>query len=310
MKIGSDLIIRNNVVLAPLCGVTDFPFRQCARKLGAELTFTEMISANGLVYRNDKTFRLLARLKEQRPIAAQIFGSDPEIMAEAAVICQDLGATLVDINMGCPQKKIVKTGAGAALMRRPDLASKIVEHVTKAVNIPVSCKIRSGWDSSTLNAPEFSQKLEDAGASLITVHGRSKKQMFSGKADWEIIRKTREAVKIPVIANGDITSLMDAKRCLEYTGASGIMIGRASIGRPWIIGAIHEALSQGVEMKEPDFSERLKIMELHTELIEDFYPEPVATRVARQHIAWHTNVTALPLETNSTSPKVFQTSRN
>ncbi len=288
MKIGSDLTIQNNVVLAPLCGVTDFPFRRIARELGAQLTFTEMVSAKGLVYASQKTFQLLAGLEQQQPIAAQIFGAEPEIMAEAAAICQEMGATILDINMGCPQKKVVKTGAGAALMLEPELAAKIVKEVSKQVSIPVSCKIRSGWDSQTLNAPSFAKKMEEAGASLITVHARTKKQMFSGRAKWEIIKEVKECVNIPVIANGDITSCIEAKKCMELTGADGVMVGRASIGRPWLIGAMYQGLLNEREIVEPDIKTKLEIMQLHLKFIEEFYLEPVAVKVAKQHLAWHT----------------------
>ncbi len=288
MKIGSDLTIQNNVVLAPLCGVTDFPFRRIARELGAQLTFTEMVSAKGLVYASQKTFQLLAGLEQQQPIAAQIFGAEPEIMAEAAAICQEMGATILDINMGCPQKKVVKTGAGAALMLEPELAAKIVKEVSKQVSIPVSCKIRSGWDSQTLNAPSFAKKMEEAGASLITVHARTKKQMFSGRAKWEIIKEVKECVNIPVIANGDITSCIEAKKCMELTGADGVMVGRASIGRPWLVGAMYQGLLNEREIVEPDIKTKLEIMQLHLKFIEEFYLEPVAVKVAKQHLAWHT----------------------
>ncbi len=288
MKIGSNLTIQNNVVLAPLCGVTDFPFRRIARELGAQLTFTEMVSAKGLVYASQKTFQLLAGLEQQQPIAAQIFGAEPEIMAEAAAICQEMGATILDINMGCPQKKVVKTGAGAALMLEPELAAKIVKEVSKQVSIPVSCKIRSGWDSQTLNAPSFAKKMEEAGASLITVHARTKKQMFSGRAKWEIIKEVKECVNIPVIANGDITSCSEAKKCMELTGADGVMVGRASIGRPWLIGAMYQGLLNEREIVEPDIKTKLEIMQLHLKFIEEFYLEPVAVKVAKQHLAWHT----------------------
>ncbi len=254
---------------------------------GGELTFTEMISANGLVYENQKTLAMLLPVKEEYPIGVQIFGSDPEIMSEAAVICQEYGATIIDINMGCPQKKVVKTGAGAALMLTPRVASKIVEEIAKKVSIPVSCKIRLGWDTKDINGALFAKMLEQAGASMVTVHGRTRSQMFSGRANWPLIKTVKENLSIPVIANGDVKTLEDAIKCLEESNADGVMIGRAAIGSPWIIGQVADGLHKGIH-KAPDMSLILDIIDFHLEMIEQYYTKDVAPKICRKHLAWYT----------------------
>ncbi len=288
LVISGRLVLKKNVLLAPLAGITDFPYRRTARMCGAELVSTEMISSNGLVFRNKKTLSMVSTLKDEQPVGVQIFGSNPEIMAEAAIICQELGATLIDINMGCPQKKIVKTGAGAALMLDPALAQGIVGQVARKVSVPVTCKIRLGWDSQSINAPSFAKRMEDAGASMITVHGRTRSQMFAGKADWEAIARVKKAVSIPVVANGDIFSAEDAKRCLHITKADGIMVGRAAMGRPWIIGVISDQIDPGKEQNIPNVRERLRIILFHLDAIREFYEQGVALKIARKHLAWYT----------------------
>ena len=286
--INNRLVLEKNVLLAPLAGITDFPFRRTARMCGAELVFTEMISSNGLAFKNQKTLSMVSTLKDEQPVGVQIFGSNPEIMAEAAIICQELGATLIDINMGCPQKKIVKTGAGAALMLDPALAQEIVGQVARKVSVPVTCKIRLGWDNQNINAPSFAKMMEDAGASMITVHGRTRSQMFAGKADWEAIARVKKTVSIPVVANGDIFSPQDAKRCLHITRADGIMVGRAAMGRPWIIGVISDHIDTGGKQNIPNVRERLRIILFHLDAIREFYEQGVALKIARKHLAWYT----------------------
>ncbi len=286
--INNRLVLEKNVLLAPLAGITDFPFRRTARMCGAELVFTEMISSNGLVFNNLKTLSMISTLKDEQPVGVQIFGSNPEIMAEAAIICQELGATLIDINMGCPQKKIIKTGAGAALMLDPALAQGIVGQVARKVSVPVTCKIRLGWDSQNINAPSFAKRMEDAGASMITVHGRTRSQMFAGKANWEAIARVKKAASIPVVANGDIFSTEDAKGCLHITKADGIMVGRAAMGRPWIIGVISDLIDTGGKQNIPNVRERLRIILFHLDAIREFYEQGVALKIARKHLAWYT----------------------
>jgi len=273
--------------LAPLAGITDFPFRQTARICGAKVTFTEMISSNGLVFKNEKTLAMISTLKKEQPIIVQLFGADPTCMAEAAAVCEAAGASAIDINMGCPQKKVVKTGAGAALMNKPELAARIVVKMVDRVSIPVTCKIRLGWDYKTINAPLFAKSLEQAGAAMITVHARTRSQMFSGKANWHLVSRVKEHVSIPVVANGDICCLLDAKRCLSESRADGIMIGRATIGRPWIIRTIQKGLETGKELL-PDMNYVLEIIEYHLNAIEKFYNGHAAVKTARKHLAWYT----------------------
>ena len=233
VKIG-DVEIRGRVTLAPMAGVTDFAFRSICTELGAALTTTEMVSAKALCYGDKKTRSLLYNLPGCRPFAAQVFGHEPEFMAEAAPVAIEYsGADILDINMGCPVGKIVKSGDGAALMRDPELAGKIVQSVVSSVNVPVTVKIRKGFDGGSVNAVEFARVMQQAGASAIAVHGRTRAQMYSGRADWDIIREVKRAVSVPVIANGDIFSAQDAEHILRYTGCELAMIGRGSFGNPW-----------------------------------------------------------------------------
>ncbi len=287
IEIGGSVFVKKNVILAPLAGITDFPFRETARMCGAELTFTEMVSANGLVFGNLKTLFMISRLPEEQPIAVQIFGSQPEIMADAAVVCQEMGATLIDINMGCPEKKVIKTGAGAALMLQPETAEKIVREVASRVCVPVTCKIRLGWSRSDLNAPAFARRMEEAGASMITVHARTRNQMFSGRADWKEISRVKEAVSIPVIANGDVCSAADAKRCLKASKSDGIMVGRGAMGRPWTVGNISASLAGTREIAPHGPAKKLEVILFHLDTIENFYDKQVAVKSARKHLAWY-----------------------
>ncbi len=286
LSIGN-ICLRNRVFLAPLAGITDFPFRQTARMFGAELTFTEMISANGIVFNNQKTLSMLKTVSKETPIAVQIFGSDPELMSEAAVVCEDLGASIIDINMGCPQKKIVKTGAGAALMKKAEIATAIVKNVVKKVSVPVSCKIRLGWDSDNINVVRFSKQMEDAGASMITVHGRTRAQMFSGSARWDIIQQVKAALSIPVIANGDISSVKEAKKCLQISGADGVMIGRAAIGKPWLIDIVSKGLELEDNKKHIEIPPLHRVVAYHLDKIQKFYHEKMHVQTARKHLAWY-----------------------
>ena len=287
MKIGHWLHLKTRVLLAPLAGITDFPFRQTARTCGAHITFTEMVSANGLVFKNEKTMAMISTFKKEQPVIVQLFGTDPSHMAEAATICEAAGASAIDVNMGCPQKKVVKTGAGAALMNTPELAAKIVTKMVNEVSIPVTCKIRLGWDNKAINAHSFAKILEQAGAAMITVHARTRSQMFSGKANWHLVSRVKEQVSIPVVANGDICCLLDAKRCFNESRADGIMIGRAAIGRPWIIRTIQEGLETGKELL-PDMNYVLEIIKYHLNAIEKFYNGYAAVKTARKHLAWYT----------------------
>ncbi len=257
MKIGS-ITLENPFVLAPLAGYTDLPFRLLCREYGAGLVYSEMISCHGLVYRQPNTFKMLQTVEQDRPVSFQLFGSDPEIMAEAAVILSELPIDLIDINMGCPVRKVTKKGAGSALMKTPKLAEKIIRGVCRQAKIGVTVKIRSGWNHQSLTAPEFARMAEDAGASAIAVHGRTWSDGFSGSADRRIIAAVKEAVSIPVIGNGDIHSYGDGLKMMEETGCDGVMIGRGAMGRPWIFRP---------DQPEPGLTLRLTALKRHLDLI-------------------------------------------
>ena len=230
----NSLFIDNPLVLAPLAGYTDLPFRLLCREFGAGLCYSEMISSHGLVYRKPMTLEMIRTIPEERPIAVQLFGADPDIMGEAAAMLSDQPIDLIDINMGCPVRKVVKKGAGAALMKNPGLAASIMSRVCQKTRIPVTIKIRSGWHHDSINGPEFAKLAEDNGIAAIAVHGRTWSQGFGGIADWRIISRVKNAVTIPVIGNGDITSRQEAVTKMQETGCDGIMIGRAALGNPWV----------------------------------------------------------------------------
>ena len=241
MKIGS-VLLPNNLILAPMAGVSDLPFRLLCREEGAGLTVMEMISAKAILYRNKNTFELMRTTPEDRPVSLQLFGSDPEIVSEIAQQIEEQPFDILDFNMGCPVPKVVKNGEGSALMRDPKKAAEIVRACVKKIHKPTTVKIRKGFNDNEINAVELAQRLEDAGAAAIAVHGRTREQYYSGKADWEIIRKVREAVKIPVIGNGDVTGPESARAMLEQTGCDAVMVGRAARGNPWIFRRILEAV--------------------------------------------------------------------
>ena len=257
MKIGS-VIIENPFVLAPLAGYTDLPFRLLCQENGAGLVYSEMISCHGLVYGQEKTFKMIHTVELERPIAIQLFGSEPDVMGEAAAILANEPIDIIDINMGCPVKKVTKKGAGAALMKTPELAAQIIRQVRKKGKKPVTVKIRSGWNHQSINGPEFAKMTEENGAAAITIHGRTWSDGFSGKADWKIIKSVKEAVSIPVIGNGDILSYKDGLKMMEETGCDGVMIGRAAMGKPWIFRP---------DKPEADLSFRLAVLKRHLELI-------------------------------------------
>ena len=284
MNIGT-ISLKNNVFLAPMAGITDLPFRLICKENGCGLVFSEMVSAKGLYYKDKNTEKLLETHKDERPIAIQIFGSDPDIMAQSAKQIEEAGADIIDINMGCPTPKIVKNGDGAALMRNPALAGEIIGAVSKSVNIPVTVKIRKGWDESTVNACELAVLAEKNGAKAITVHGRTRDQFYSGKADWNIIKEVKEAVRIPVIGNGDIKDPEDAEKMLDYTGCDAVMIGRAARGNPWIFKNILYYLEKGELLPEPSYEEKIKNAISHTKMLIEYKGEHLGVREARKHIA-------------------------
>ena len=286
MKLGT-YEIENPLILGPMAGVTDWAFRTVCAQLGANITVTEMVSSRALVYQDQKSRKLL-RKNEGSLCGAQIFGNDPAIMAEAAVMALEIsGCDFLDINMGCPMPKIANSGDGSGLMRTPELAGEIVRAVTKAVDVPVTVKCRLGWDKGSINVLDFTKRMEDNGASMITVHGRTRAMLYSGVADWDYIRKVKEQLSIPVIANGDIVDADSARRCLKWTGADGIMIGRATFGDPWIFQQVSAAMA-GKEIPErPCLKDRIEVAVRQFELSETDHGEKIACLEARKHFAWY-----------------------
>ena len=284
MKIG-DIAIENNVFLAPMAGVTDLPFRKICRRYGCGVTCSEMVSAKGIYYKDKKTAGLMKLSEDEKPAAVQIFGSDPEIMGKTAPEAEETGASFIDINMGCPAPKIVNNGDGSALMKNPRLAGEIVKAVTRAVSIPVTVKIRKGWDAD--NAVEIAKILEANGAAAITVHGRTREQFYSGKADWEVIKNVKEAVNIPVIGNGDIFTPYDALKMLEITGCDGVMVARGAQGNPFIFRQIEELIKTGEVTYFPSAREKLIQAWEHTKLLVEEKGENRGIKEARKHIAWY-----------------------
>jgi nifR3 family TIM-barrel protein len=284
MKIGS-LLIDNITVLAPLAGITALPFRLLAKTAGCALVCSEMISANGLVYNSGKTRELLRSQPEEKPLSVQIFGSDPEIMAEAAAIVETSGADALDINLGCAVKKVLKTGSGAALMKEPQKAEAIFQKVRKSVNIPLTVKMRSGWEAPGGQALVIAEVAEKNGIDAITVHPRTASQGFGGKADWSLIKKIKMSVSIPVIGNGDIVMPEDALRMLAVTGCDAVMIGRAAMGNPWIFSQII-ALLQGDSAIFPKLEQRFSTMNTYIELTVKFFGERRACRTLRSQLGW------------------------
>lgn len=286
MKLGS-LFIPNGAALAPMAGVTDYAFRTVCAKLGAVMTVTEMVSSRALCFHDKKSFSLL-RKNEGCICGAQLFGNDPEMMAQAAVLALTYSnCDFIDINMGCPMPKIVNNGDGCALMKNPDLAGKIVRAVVDAVAVPVTVKTRKGWDRGCVNVVEFAKCVEANGASAITVHGRTKTMLYTGTADWDIIRKIKEAVNIPVIANGDINSAQTAIRCANRSGADLLMVGRAAFGDPWLFSELHAALNGLPVLPRPSLKERIDTAVHQFELSMQDKGEHIACLEARKHFAWY-----------------------
>lgn len=286
MQIGS-IELRNNIILAPMAGVTDLAFRILAKEMGAGLVYTEMVSDKGLIYNNVHTIELLKIEEIERPVAVQIFGSDALSMAAAAKKVEAYGADIIDINMGCPTPKIVKNGEGAALMRNPELAYKIMVSVVDSVTRPVTVKIRKGWDDSSVNAVQIAKLAEKAGIQAVAVHGRTKEQYYTGNADWEIISAVKCAVSIPVIGNGDIKTCKDAKKMLEETNCDAVMIGRGAQGNPWLIRQIVHFLTTGEKLEPPAMNEKLEMLARHLEMLINYKGEYIGIREMRKHAAWY-----------------------
>ncbi|MBP3544530.1 MAG: tRNA dihydrouridine synthase DusB [Lachnospiraceae bacterium] len=287
LRIGN-VEIDNNLILAPMAGVTDLPFRLLCKEQGCGLLYTEMVSAKAIQYNNKNTYALLAIEPEERPVALQLFGSEPEIMAETAAKLEEGPYDIFDINMGCPVPKIVNNGEGSALMKNPKLAAEIVAAMVKAVKKPVTVKFRKGFTEDTVNAVEFAKQLEQAGAAAIAVHGRTRQQYYSGKADWDIIRQVKEAVSIPVIGNGDIVSPESAKAILEQTGCDGLMVGRGVRGNPWLFSQIRDYLETGSYEAAPTAQEVKEMILRHGQLQLKYKGEYTGIREMRKHVAWYT----------------------
>ncbi len=286
MNIGN-LQVNDPVLLGPMAGVTDWAFRTICAELGANITITEMVSSRALVYQDKKSAALL-RKNEGSICGAQIFGNDPEIMAQGARRALEIsGCDFIDINMGCPMPKIANSGDGCGLMRTPELAGDIVKAVVQAVDVPVTVKCRLGWDKGSINVLDFSKRMEDCGAAMLTVHGRTRSMLYSGVADWDTITKVKSRLHIPVIANGDITDGQTALKCLKRTGADGIMIGRATFGNPWVFADVQSALAGNAEYVRPILADRTAVAVQQFELAKEDKGERIACLEARKHFAWY-----------------------
>lgn len=287
LKIGT-ITLKHGIALGPMAGVTDLPYRVLCKEMGCELLYTEMVSAKAIYYKNKNTKPLLEVGKTEHPIAVQLFGSDPKLIAEMAKQLEEGPYDIFDVNMGCPVPKVVNNGEGSALMKNPKLAAEILTELVKAVKKPVTVKFRKGFTESTVNAVEFAKAAEVSGVSAIAVHGRTREQYYSGKADWEIIRQVKEAVSIPVIGNGDIVCAADAKRMMEETGCDGIMVARAARGNPWIFREIKQFLETGTVPERPSWEEVIQMILRHGQMQIEFSGEYMGIRQMRKHVAWYT----------------------
>lgn len=286
MKIGN-VSINSKLALAPIAGVTDMAFRTVCRKFGAGYCETEMVSAKALSFNDKKSFELMELGADEHPCAIQIFGSEPEIMAGAAELCKKAGADIVDINMGCPAPKIANNGSGASLMKNPGLCGEIVKAVKSAVDIPVTVKIRKGFDDDSVNAVEVASICEKNGVDAVIVHGRTRKQYYSGQCDLEIIKNVKNSVSVPVIGNGDVRDIKSAEKMLEYTGCDGLMIARAALGSPWIFSILKSYFDKGIITEPPSSEEKLKIMAEHIELVCKYKGEKMGMLQSRKQISWY-----------------------
>ncbi|WP_260484435.1 tRNA dihydrouridine synthase DusB [Sphingomicrobium flavum] len=280
--------IEDPVILAPMTGVTDVPFRKIVKRYGAGLTVSEMIASEAMIRETRQSIQKATWDPSEEPVSLQLAGCEPTRMAEAAKLNEDKGAAIIDINMGCPVKKVVNGYAGSHLMRDLPLAASLIEATVKAVKVPVTVKMRMGWDHDSLNAPELARIAEDLGAQLITVHGRTRCQLYKGKADWRFIAKVKEATNLPVIANGDINSIAEAREALSQSGADGVMIGRGAYGRPWLLGQVIADLKGEGARPDPSLEEQLAVILEQYEDMQALYGRQVGTMCARKHIGWYT----------------------
>ena len=285
----ANIELLENVLLAPMSGVTDLPFRKLVKGFGAPLVISEMIASRAMILQTRESLKKCQKDASQYPMSVQLAGCEPDVMAEAARLNEEMGADIIDINFGCPVKKVVNGFAGSALMKDEELATRIMEAVVKAVKIPVTMKMRLGWNSENLNAPSLAKKAQDVGIKMLTVHGRTRCQMYNGKANWHEIANVKNAVEIPVIANGDIKNAEDAKLALNYSGADGVMIGRACYGKPWLIAQISAQLSGKKNVETPSLLEQKNIVLEHFTQMIEHYGAQVGISLAKKHIGWYSS---------------------
>lgn len=286
LKIG-DVVLKNRYILAPMAGITDLPFRLLCREFGAGMAVMEMVSAKAITYNNKKTFQMLRTGEDEHPSSLQLFGSEPEVMAEAVRMIEEYPFDLIDINMGCPVPKVVKNGEGSALLKNPKLAGRIIDAMVKASSKPITVKFRIGFDKDNINAVEFAKMAEASGAAALTVHGRTREQYYEGKADWKSIAEVKAAVKIPVIGNGDLFSVSDVRRMEEETGVDGFGIARGAKGNPWIFKNLVENEEQKAEPKGPDITEIITIIKRHARALIEEKGDYIGIREMRKHAAWY-----------------------
>ena len=285
-KIGN-VHLDSPVVLAPMSGVTDMPFRRLVKRCGVGLVVSEMIASKAMIHAARKTMKMAAHCAEEHPMAVQLAGCEPEPMAEAARLNEDRGVAIIDINMGCPVKKVTNGDAGSALMRDERVAARLFDAVVRAVNLPVTVKMRTGWNDDSRNAPKLARIAEDCGIKAVSVHGRTRCQFYKGRADWDFIRHVKEAVDIPVFANGDVNSIDDARRILAVSGADGVLVGRGTYGRPWFPGQIQHYLETGRRLPDPSLAEQLSIVLHHYDAMLSHYGTHGGLRIARKHLGWY-----------------------